>query len=185
MDIRDDPVAERRARVARDGPYGHAWINSSQIALLSSVGIWFNILGALLLAKAYAAAPDRALAFQARSYFDIAPPVLKALCEQRIDAKSGLLFLFCGFFAELLSSLGVAIDVTLALVFGFFIPIPILIAYNTNRYFCIMTDYVRIADEMAPRGALLPNENTRQTNFPDVPAEALSKALMRLRSTSS
>jgi hypothetical protein len=157
------------------------WINSEQITLLASIGIWFNILGAVLLAKAYAAATDRSLAFQARAYFDISPPALKALCAQRIDARTGISFLFLGFVAELLSSLGLVIHVTFALLLAILVSIAISILYEENRYFWIMKAYVRIANRMGPNGALLPNEQTRRVNFPDVPPDALARALASIR----
>lgn len=152
------------------------WIDPSQISFLTAVGLWFDILGAVLLAKAFATATDRALAlaFDVGTYQDFNPPALKALCEQRIDAKFGLALLLTGFFLQLLSSLGVMVHTVAGLMLAA-LTIPAAIFYETKRYYWTMKAYVRITAGINP--GWIPNNALRQRLFPDVPPAELARAV--------
>jgi len=138
-----------------------AYFDPDRVSLLAFAGILWDIAGAIFLAKAYAVVDDAQLERQAATYFDMNPSVLRALCEQRLDARIGLCFLLVGFTFQALSAAGVSITIGL---FILLIVCGCMVAFRHLYLFPVNS----IASTLrAARGHTI-TETTWRHHFPDI-----------------
>lgn len=81
-------------------------LDPTKASYLSASGLLWDLAGAWYLAKAFIFSKDDAIRAQSGTYYDLSVPVLRALCEQRLEAKFGVIHLFIGFGMQFLSAVG-------------------------------------------------------------------------------
>lgn len=81
------------------------------------VGLIHDVAGAMILVRAIAFARDKIINAQAGTYWGGNNALLRALCEQRYDARWGLALIVTGFLwqivAQILSSAGYLFEISL------------------------------------------------------------------------
>lgn len=98
------------------------------VNILNVFGLVYDVVGAFLLARAFAFGRDKILAAQSLSVVGSNPALFAALAEQRLDARFGIGILIAGFLFQLLAALNVFVSVgywpwfvlALAMVLGWY-----------------------------------------------------------------
>jgi hypothetical protein len=135
---------------------------------LAATGIVWDIFGAVALAKGLIV-DDDTLRRRSGTYFDLSPPAVRGLCEQRNDARFGLWQLGVGFSLQLLAAIGVQLSWYLAAG----LLVPLLLAWFV---------YWRRAKWLVLKASLLfstpdATEDVWRVHFTDIPEAHWKKAI--------
>src|SRR5436853_608318 len=90
--------------------------DETQAAYLAVAGNTFDIIGAVILSRALMWSRPGHLARQAAASWDMNTKLLRALCEQTLDAKWGVNILGLGFTFQAVSAAGVKMDLISSLL---------------------------------------------------------------------
>ncbi len=136
--------------------------SQSNSSPLAAAGAIWDLVGAFYLAKALIFNPDQSMRRQAGAYWDISIPLLRSLCEQRIDARFGIAMLMIGFLLQLLGSMGIKADWPVDILL--LLPL-IMVVYSRNRNFdqWVIASCLRIAGRSGVERGLW-----RESYFPDI-----------------
>lgn len=116
-----------------------------QISWLWFDGAWYDIAGAVLLARSFlAVAPARLIAQSSSGYGGFSTHLLRMFCEQKIDAQLAGVFLVLGFLMQAMAALGMNIGVHW-LVLAFLAPLPAGLAVYVAMRRRITRTYMRKA----------------------------------------
>jgi hypothetical protein len=107
---------------------------------LTVAGLIYDIGGATLLARALFFSSTRTLMIQATVRITGMPGLQKALCEQRVDARFGLVLLILGFLLQLVGSL-ISTSAAAVLAVLLFILAVVVVAYCGLRRKLVERDY--------------------------------------------
>lgn len=140
--------------------------------MLAAAGIAWDISGAVALARGLIL-DDDTLRRRAGSYWGSSPPAIRGLCEQRLDAKFGLLQLLLGFSLQFLAAMGVSVSFVGALPLA----LPIGAAWALYRY--NYPYWVTIAS--LRHAASDTTEDAWRRHFLDVPEMVWRSAVVQLR----
>ncbi|MGK2228737.1 MAG: hypothetical protein ACI9GK_002576 [Devosia sp.] len=117
-------------------------LDLNNLSSLSGAGLVWGIAGTWFLGRAFSLSDD-VIRRQAGTYFDLSPPALRALCEQRIDARVGLSCLGVGFLLQAFSAFGIQA----AVGFSIFLCTPALfvaMSYYREHKIWTLRDTLRI-----------------------------------------
>lgn len=82
--------------------------SSSNVSPVAVAGLMWDFFGAFFLAKALIFNKDQSIRRQAGTYWNVSVPLLRSLCEQRIDARFGISMLMTGFALQFVASCGLS-----------------------------------------------------------------------------
>jgi hypothetical protein len=140
---------------------------------LSVVGLFYIVIGAVLLAKAFLNS-DRRILILARPYWDLGIPLVRLYVEQRIDARFGLAFLAVGLSLQAAGWFGVDLPLLLSLLIVL-AAIPVVIWYGTNRDRWVVRAVFGICQQVMPKEWEFDIAAMRQF-LPDVPGDLIVEA---------
>jgi hypothetical protein len=140
---------------------------------LSLVGLFYVIIGALLLTKAFLNS-DRRIVILARPYWDLGIPLVRLYVEQRIDARFGSTFLAVGLLLQAVGWFGVDLPLLLSLLIAL-AAIPAVIWYGTNRDRWVVRAVFRICQKVMPKEWEFDITAMRQF-LPDLPGDLIVEA---------
>jgi hypothetical protein len=140
---------------------------------LSVVGLFYVIIGAVLLAKAFLNS-DRRILILARPYWDLGIPLVRLYVEQRIDARFGLTFLAVGLLLQAAGWFGVDPPLLVSLLIAF-AAIAAVIWYGTNRDRWVIRAVFRICQKVMPKDWEFDIAAMRQF-LPDLPGDLIVEA---------
>jgi hypothetical protein len=126
-------------------PLGKMMLDFNQIAWPWFIGAFYDIFGALLLARSFLAVTSQRLITQSSAGFGgFSAPLLRLFCEQKVDAQFAAVSLVLGFSLQAISALGVNIKEawTVLLLFGVLM-VAIAAYFGTRRW--IIERYLRAA----------------------------------------
>jgi hypothetical protein len=123
-------------------------IDLSHAQWLAVAGVAYDIVGALMLARALMWARPQDLAAQTESRWAGNADLLKALCEQTNDAKWGSILFVLGFVLQAASSAGVKLDLVCLLMLGVLL-LAVIICYLFGRPRMVRASYMRAIDALA------------------------------------
>jgi hypothetical protein len=140
---------------------------------LSIVGLFYVIVAAVLLAKAFLNS-DRRIVILARPYWDLGVPLVRLYVEQRIDAGFGLAFLAVGLLLQAAGWFGVDLPPLFSLLIALAV-IPAVIWYGTNRDRWVVRAVFDICQKVMPEEWEFDIAAMRQF-LPDVPGDLIVEA---------
>jgi hypothetical protein len=167
------PPSERPERVGARGRLSttaqeelRMKIDVAQISWLWLIGAWYDIFGAVLLARSSLAVASNQLLTQSSSgWGGFSAPLLRMFCEQKIDARFATFLLVFGFLLQALAALGVnsrGAAVTVIL----FVPLPVSLLFYFLRRSHLTARHIRAA---------------LKTRFPSDEVERLTTAALSIK----
>lgn len=145
-------------------------ISAQNLSPIAASGLIWDFFGAYFLAKALIFSKDQSIGRQAGTYWDLSIPLLRALCEQRLDARFGIGMLMTGFSLQFVAALGVTTDWPAIFLLVF----PILLVfftYRRNYDRWLISSCLRIAGRLGVERKLW-----RQSYFQDLPEDIFRQA---------
>ena len=115
---------------------------------LAVAGVLYDIVGALMLARALMWARPQDLAAQTESRWAGNADLLKALCEQTNDAKWGSFLFILGFVLQAASSAGVILNPIALPILGILL-LMLITGYWFWRPRTVRASYMRAVDALA------------------------------------
>jgi hypothetical protein len=140
---------------------------------LSVVGLFYVVVGALLLAKAFLNS-DRRIEILARPYWDLGVPLVRLYVEQRIDGRFGLTLLAVGLSLQAAVWFGGDLPHFFSLLIALAV-IPVVIWYRTNRDCWVVRAVFRICQRVMPKEWEFDIAAMRQFS-PDIPGDLIVEA---------
>jgi hypothetical protein len=140
---------------------------------LSVVGLFYVVIGAVLLAKAFLNS-DRRILILARPYWDLGIPLVRLYVEQRIDARFGLTFLAVGLLLQAAGWFGVDLPLLVPLLIAL-ASIAAVIWYGTNRDRWVIRAVFRICQKVMPKDWEFDIAAMRHF-LPDLPGDLIVEA---------
>lgn len=145
------------------------WVQDNA-SWLSVAGICWDISGGVLLSKGLLMNDDQ-IRRRSGSYWGSSPPAVRGLCEQRIDAKLGLVQILFGFAIQLIAATGLTVSFGL----GMTIILPIALVwhyYRRNFLYWVTVSSLRFVEDAS--------ESVWRKHFEDVSAPTWSAAARRV-----
>lgn len=101
---------------------------AAQISWPWFIGAWYDVAGAILLARSFLAATSNQLLAQSSSgYGGFSVYLLRTLCEQKVDARFAVVLLVVGFLLQALAAMSISID-NIWIAVAIAIPLPVIFA---------------------------------------------------------